>query len=461
LNYKNIALIGACSSLSGLLFGYDAGIIASALLFIKTDFSIESSQIGLMVAMVPLGALISSIFSGFFVDILGRKRALVITALLFIVGSVFCSSAIYLSHLILGRLILGLAIGIGSCVSPVYTAELAEERHRGWLVNLYVLSVQIGIFFSFLVGYLLSGARNWRLMIFIGVFPAIILIVGVLFLPESPRWLILQNKHSLAQKIMERLYGREESVKMLEDILVVMKNSGENGSSKKSALRILLSEPRLLKILFIGVSVSVFTQTVGINIFNYYGPTIFEATGFSDPSKAIFYTMLFGATLVVSTFTSLFFIDRIGRRRPLILGTMSISLILLITAMGFYFIPEGKLLALLFLSCSMLFMIFHGVSIGPACFLIPSEIFPNRIRALCMGVSVATNWLANFIISTYTPRVIDTFGIYFLFFIFLFLTICGLFIFYFFVPETKGISLERIEKNVIRGVKCRDLGSNL
>jgi sugar porter (SP) family MFS transporter len=457
LNYKNILTIGICSSLSGLLFGYDAGIIASALLFIKKDFFIDSSQIGLMVAMVPLGAFFSSIFSGYFTDLVGRKKALLLTAILFILGSMLCSIAFSLHLLIIGRFILGTAIGIGSCVSPVYTSELAEKRHRGWLVNLYVLSVQMGVFSSFLVGYLLSNIGNWRLMIAIGIVPALFLTLGIFFLPESPRWLFMKNKDKLARKIMINLYGEEESNRISKDILSVIKK--DNSSTvNSSSLGILLRQPRLLKILFIGVSVSIFTQTVGINIFNYYGPTIFEATGFSEPSEAIFYTMLFGATLVISTFSSLFFIDRVGRRKPLIIGMSLISLVLLITTGGFYSLQEGKILALLFFFCSVFFMIFHGTSIGPVCFLIPSEIFPNRIRGLCMGISVSSNWLINFIISTYTPKVIEDFGVSSLFCIFLILTVLGTFIFYFFVPETKGISLENIEKNVVKGVKCRDLG---
>lgn len=161
----NIYMIATCSALSGLLFGYDAGIISGALLFIKQTFPITSSQEGWLVAMVPLGALCSSIISGEISDLIGRKKTLFLTAIFFIIGSLLCAAAESVTLIVVGRLILGIAIGVGSSTSPVYTSELADEKQRGWLVNLFVVFIQLGVFVSFVMAYLLSFSGNWRYMI--------------------------------------------------------------------------------------------------------------------------------------------------------------------------------------------------------------------------------------------------------------------------------------------------------
>ena len=383
--------------------------------------------------------------------IFGRKKTLFFTALFFIIGALLSGLTKDVLFLIIGRLIIGIAIGVGSCVSPVYTSELADEKQRGWLVNLFVVSVQIGVFLSFVISYSLSHSANWREMIMLGIIPAVILGVGVFFLPESPRWLVVKNKISSATNILTRLYGREKAEKEVADIKEV-------SAKEKINLKILIEEPRYFKVVFIGVAVSFFTQTVGINAFNYYAPTIFQKTGFATPSQATFYTMFMGLMLVISTISSLFFIDRIGRKKPLLLGTAGILLTLLVITVGFALIKNPLILGWLFLISAIVFMAFHGISIGPACFLIPSEVFPTKVRGLGMGISVAFNWGANVIVAAMLPLVIQYFGVATLFAAFFILTILAWFVFHYFIPETKGTSLEQIERNILANVKSRDLG---
>src|SRR3990167_7865538 len=439
LQKTNITIIAICSALSGLLFGYDAGIISGALLFIKKSFILTNIEIGCIVAMVPVGALFSSIFSGKISDIFGRKKTLFFTALFFIIGALLSGLTKDVLFLIIGRLIIGIAIGVGSCVSPVYTSELADEKQRGWLVNLFVVSVQIGVFLSFVISYSLSHSANWREMIMLGIIPAVILGVGVFFLPESPRWLVVKNKISSATNILTRLYGREKAEKEVADIKEV-------SAKEKINLKILIEEKRYFKVVFIGVAVSFFTQTVGINAFNYYAPTIFQKTGFATPSQATFYTMFMGLMLVISTISSLFFIDRIGRKKPLLVGTIGILLTLLVITVGFSVVRNPMGLGWIFLISAIVFMAFHGISIGPACFLIPSEVFPTKVRGLGMGVSVAFNWGANVIVAAMLQLVIEYFGVATLFAAFFILTILAWFVFHYFIPETKGTSLEQIER---------------
>lgn len=448
-----ILLVAVCSALSGLLFGYDAGIISGALLFIKKTFTpISSEEIGWIVAMVPIGALISSVFSGKASDIFGRKKTLFFTAVFFIVGALISALSHSIAQLILGRLIIGIAIGIGSCISPVYTSELAPEKQRGWLVNLFVVSIQLGIFLSFVVGFLLSGSGNWRAMIALGIIPAVICAFAVLFLPESPRWLVVKNKIAAAHKVLQDLFGTAKADQEIAEIKEVV-------SLDRVNFKVLLQEPKFFKVIFIGAAVSFFTQTVGINAFNYYAPSIFQKTGFATPSQATFYTMFMGLMLALSTISSLFFIDRIGRKRPLLIGTSGILFILLVISLSFSLIINPMVLGWIFLICAIVFMAFHGISIGPACFLIPAEIFPARVRGLGMGISVAFNWGANVIVAAALPSVIQHFGVAVLFAAFFVITIIGWLIFYFYIPETKGTTLEQIECNVLANVKSRDLGN--
>lgn len=448
---KRIMLVAICSSLSGLLFGYDAGIISGSILFMKDFFRLSTWEVSVVVSVVPLGAMLSALFSGYFSDLYGRKKLLYFSSTCFIIGTLFCYVASSFIILVMGRIIIGLAIGIGSCVSPVYTSELSHKEQRGQLVNLFVLSVQIGVFISFTIGYLLSNSGNWQLMIMIGIIPAILFLLGVIFLDESPRWLVLMGKSHQASLVLNKFYTPEETENIIKDIKSTI-------GTNKATLQSIIEQPRFLKIIAVGVIISVFTQTVGINAFNYYAPTIFQSTGFARPSESTFYTMLMGLSLVLSTFSSLFYVDKIGRRKPLIFGTIAIIFILASIILGFSFITDNLLLGFLFFVCSVLFMIVHGLSIGPACFLIPSEVFPNKIRGLGMGVSITTNWLSNVIIAALIPFILDYLGTPVLFAIFLILTIIGLVLFIFFIPETKGASLENIEKNILANVALRDIG---
>lgn len=447
----NLYMIAACSALSGLLFGYDAGIISGALLFIKQTFPITSSEEGWLVAMVPLGALISSIVSGKISDLIGRKKTLFLTAIFFIVGSLFCAIAQSVVWVVMGRLILGIAIGIGSSTSPVYTSELADEKQRGWLVNLFVVFIQLGVFVSFVMAYLFSFSGNWRYMIGLGVIPALILLLAVFLLPESPRWLVAKNRIQEALKVLSQLYSHQEAKNKIKDIADI-------AIKEKVNFLALFEEKRYLKVIFIGAAVSFFTQTVGINAFNYYAPTIFQKTGFASPSTATFYTMFMGLMLVVSTISSLFFIDKIGRKKPLLVGTFGILLTLLAITLGFAFVTNPTALGWIFLISAIVFMAFHGMSIGPACFLIPAEVFPLRFRGLGMGVSVAFNWGANVIVAGLVPVIIGHYGVAVLFAAFFVITIVAWFVFYYYIPETKGTTLEQIERNVLVNLRCADLG---
>ena len=455
LNKHNIRLIliAICSGLTGLLFGYDAGIIASAIIFIKKTFNVDPAEIGWIVAMVPLGALLTAMISGYISDFAGRKKALFGTAIFFIAGTFMSAFAGSVMTLMIGRLLLGLAIGLGSSISPIYTAELAADNKRGWLVNMFVTSLQGGVFLSYVTGYFFSNSGDWRLMLLIGIIPAGILGVGAIFLPESPRWLAMKGKTDKALKVLTQIYNKTEATKIVKEVTRTVSRETKDAIN----WRTLFDKPKFLKVLFIAVAVAFFTQTVGINAFLYYGPTIYEHAGLSA-TRATLLAIPMGFTLFIATVASLFFIDKIGRKKPLMLGTAGILILLIAITIGFHLFNAPMIISVYFFICALLFMVCHGLSIGPACFLIPSEVFPGKIRGLGMGTAVAVIWGVNVLVSAYTPVIIAKYGPASLFAGFFILTAIGFIIFWRFVPETKDVSLETIENNVLDNLPCRKLG---
>jgi sugar porter (SP) family MFS transporter len=317
-------------------------------------------------------------------------------------------------------------------------------------VNTFVVMIQFGVFLSFAVGYFLSTDEAWRLMIALGVIPALMLGFATFILPESPRWLVVHHQKKQALEVFSQIYDAvlaKQQVEEIEKVLAHQKNTRSN-----------LFQPQFLRVILIGAAVSFFTQTIGINVLNYYAPSIFQSTGFASAEAATRMTMFMGLVLTLSTISSLFFIDKIGRRLPLLVSMLGILFSLFLIAGAFTFISNPLWLGWAMFIGTVIFMVFHGVGVGPACFLIPSEIFPARVRGFGMGVSVACNWGANVIVAYLTPVALGSIGAANLFYILFAVTIVGWIVFYLYVPETKNVSLEVIETNILDNVRSRDLG---
>lgn len=448
--FRNLYFIALAAALSGLLFGYDAGIISGAMLFIKKTFLLNDTEIGLIVSAVPLGALISAMFSGKINDLVGRKKILLATAIFFAVGSLVCSVTDNVTGLIIGRFLLGFAVGMSSSSAPMYIAEMAAKKHRGQLVTLYLIAVNGGLFVSYVVAYSFAHAGLWRYMLGLGMVPAAILIICAFALPESPRWLVLKGKLTKATAILEKLHGAIKAQQEIHEIQSIRREA------KLSLATILRSG--YLRVILLGIMVSIFTQAVGINAIIYYAPTIFQKTGFNKATVSILATMGIGLTVTLAAAFAASFIDKVGRRKLLLSGLAGIILSLILIISSFHFITDQQTLGWMMLLGSILFVACQGLSVGPACFLIPAEIFPAKIRGTGMGISIAFNWLTNALVAFLFPIMLDRYGIASSFSIFLMLSVIGWLLFYFYVPETKNISLERIELNALAGTKTRYLG---
>lgn len=446
---QNIYFIAFIAAISGLLFGYDAGIISGSMLFIKKAFSINSAQVGMIVSAVPLGALFSALAIGKITDLIGRKKVLIATATLFIMGSLLCGFALNVDALIAGRLLLGFAVGMSSSLAPLYIAEMAIEKNRGFLVTLYLIAINFGIFVSYVVAFIFSYSGSWRTMMILGLFPALFLGFAALLLPESPRWLILKNKFEKARQILEKIHGQ---IKAKTEFFAIQKVIVEEATIPARL------DKNYLRILFLGAIVSIFTQAVGINAIIYYAPTLLQKTGFGQASVSIFASIGIGFTVTLAAIFAAFFIDKFGRRRLLLSGLGGIILSLVLIVLAFHFIENPHVLGWTVLAGSIFFVACQGISVGPACFLIPSEIFPVKIRGTGMGISIAFNWLTNFLVALLFPIVLDQYGAAISFSVFLVISIIGWIVFYFYVPETRNISLEKIETDLRAGIKTRYLG---
>ncbi|MCX7121686.1 MAG: sugar porter family MFS transporter [Gammaproteobacteria bacterium] len=446
----NINFIALCAAISGLLFGYDAGIISGAMLFIKKTFYINNTQIGEMVGAVPFGALISSLIIGKLSDFYGRKKLLLTTAILFSIGSLSCAIANSAYMLILSRLLIGFAIGMSSSLSPVYIAEIAEKAKRGKLVTLYLISINFGIFISYLTNLSLAYTESWRVMLGLGVIPAMVLLAGSFFLPESPRWLIIKGKINDGKNILEKTHGKEKAKLELNKIDFILKN--KNSSFK------FIFQSKFFKLIVLGALIGIFTQAVGINAIIYYAPTIFQKTGFNKVIASMLATLGIGFTVTLSAIIAANLIDKFGRRTLLLTGLFGIILSLCIIILSFSYIHNPIILGWFVLIGFISFVACQGLSVGPACFLLPAEIYPARIRGIGMGISITFNWLTNFLVAFLFPVAINTIGIICVFKIFLLLSIAGFVIFYFYIPETKKTSLENIEINIMKNEKLRWIG---
>lgn len=443
-----IALVAA---LAGLLFGFDVGVISGAQLFLKQAFSLSASQQGLIVSGVPFGALVASALCGKFNDVLGRRNNLIFTAVLFIIGTLGCATAHSVGTLIVFRVIVGLAIGVGSFSAPLYISEVSEEQHRGGLVTLNQLAIVIGILAAYCVDYAFTSTENWRGMFVAGLVPALLLFALAWLLPESPRWLMVRNKVEKAKAILRRIHGNEEAEKEFKELRQVI--GLEHKSSKQK------SDKNFSKVLWLGILVSILTQAVGINAIIYYAPTIFKLTGFSQNTTAVLATVGVGAVNVIFTIIAVRLLDAFGRRPLLLTGVAGIIISLVIMVISFSAdIQHHIILAWFTFFAAIMFVACQAFSTGPMCWLIPSEIFPTNVRGMGMGLSVAFNWGTNVVVAFFFPIVLTQWGGVTSFAIFLVIAISAWIYFYKHVPETKGVTLEHIEANLYAGMKTRDLG---
>lgn len=449
LNLVSLSLI---ASLGGFLFGYDTAVISGTLSMVRKQFELNAGMEGWYVSSALLGCILGVSGAGWLSDRYGRKSVLLLTGSLFSVSAIGCAMSLSFTTLVIYRLVGGLGVGIASMLSPLYISEISPPSMRGRLVTLYQFAITIGILSAYFVNVWLLNSSNdpgfenmaniqlifkeevWRGMLGMEAVPAISFFILILFIPKSPRWLVVKGQSDQARKVLTSLVGIEEAkqeIAEIEDTLAL-----EGGSWK------MLLAPGIKMAVFIGVALAVLQQFTGIDAIIYYGPRIFEEAGF-ELSEALGGQVIIGLINVVFTVIAIFTIDIFGRKRLLIAGTtgMLFSLILI----GILF-ATGSAGGMLLLSLILVFIACFAFSLGPVVWVILSEIYPTKIRGRAMSIATIAVWIGTSIIGQLIPLSLDNLGPDITFWIFAFFCLPTIYIGWKLLPETKGRTLEEIER---------------
>lgn len=434
-NQRFIYTISAVVALGGILFGFDLVIISGTIPFFKDHFNLDEVQTGWAVGSINLGAAIGALISGRMSSVFGRKKVLISCAFLFALTGIWTGWATSFGWFVLARLSSGIAVGMAALVCPIYISEMAPASLRGRLVSFYQLAIVSGLLLAYLSNYLLlnTGVNNWRWMFSSQALPAIFFFTGLFFVPESPRWLVKKGKSSDAQNVLTKIggedYGRSEIQNIEKSFATEIKENIKD-----------IFRPDVRQIIIIGALVAIFSQAGGQNSLFSYAPTIFQHAGVAT-EDAFLQSIIIGLVNFIFTFVAIAFIDKIGRRKLLLIGSLLLGLDAFALAGSFYW-DASPILILAFV---LGFIAIYAATLGPVTWVILSEIFPNRIRSNAMAAATLCLWVANFFTTASFPILKEHFGLFGAFAIH-----AGICIIYFIfiirkIPETKGKSLEEIE----------------
>jgi len=450
-NLLIIYVIAFVAALAGLLFGYDTGVISGAILFLKDQFNLTSVLVEKVVSSVLLGAVMGAAFSGAVADKLGRRRSIVITGILFSLGAIGSAFASSIPVLIACRFMIGLAIGVASYVAPLYISEISPADVRGALVSLNQLMITCGIVVSYLVDYALTlGRDEWRWMFGLGAVPAVILLIGMIFLPESPRWLVSRGFIDKARKVLTRTGAGKSADTEIDNITKTL-------SEKKCCWREVF-QPWVRPALLVGIALAFFQQATGINTIIYYAPTIFEFAGFGSHRVAILATVGVGAVNVLMTLVAIWLLDKVGRKPLLYVGMTGMVLSLAVLGIAFYLPSMSGFLKWIAVGSVVVYIASFAISLGPIFWLMIAEIYPLKIRGRAMSLATVANWGFNMLVAATFLTLIEKLGKAGTFWLFSFVAVLGIVYCYFFVPETKGYTLEEIEEHLHSGQGLHKLG---
>lgn len=432
-----VTMVSWISALAGLLFGYDTGVIAGAILFVQKDFSLTRVQEEVVVAAVLLGAVIGASFGGKLADRFGRRKILIQVGILFIVGAIGTALAPTPIWLSIGRVVVGIAIGIASFTAPLYISEVSPAPIRGKLVSLNQLMVTIGMVVSYLADYGLADARAWRWMFGLAAIPALVLVIGLSFVPESPRWLMSQSEKRKARAVLEQI---RETADVGAELAEIEADLRLQEDSWRELLNVSLRRP-----LIVGIGLAIFQQFTGINTVLYYAPTIFEFAGLHSASAAILATVGVGVVMVLLTIVALRLLDRVGRR-PLLLYSL-VGMVLSLGVLGFaFFSPTlSSVVAWIAIISLPVYVACFAVGLGPVFWLLISEIYPLKIRGRAMSVATVIVWAANLLVALTFLSLLHTLGRSWTFWLYGIIGILAWIFVYRLVPETKGSTLEEID----------------
>jgi len=448
-----LSLICLVASLGGLLFGFDTAVISGTVSLVESLFGLSKLEVGWFTSSALVGCILGALVAGSLGDRYGRKPVLVVAGILFLVSGVGSAIPPTFGFLIMARLVCGIGVGIASVLSPMYISEFAPPHIRGRLVALYQFSIVTGILLAYLSNWLLqswsvthagaydeTGILNkilvtevWRSMLGMEIIPAIVFLLLLAFVPESPRWLIQQGFEERGKVILQKISGMRTAKHELEEIK-------ESLGQKRGKLKDLF-KPGLKTALMVGIGLSVFGQLTGVNAVIYYGPLILEQAGIQF-GNALQFQIILGLINLVFTILAMLVIDKLGRR-PLLIGGMMVVVVTLVLA-GILF-SAGRPDTTLIVVVLGVYIAAIAFSICAVIWVLTPEVFPNSVRGRAMSLATFSNWLTNALAAYLFPWYVATFGMHVGFFTFAVICLIATVFFWRFVPETKGMSLEQIE----------------
>ena len=426
-NTRLIVQISCVATLGGFLFGFDSGVINGTVDGLKQAFQSNAAEIGFEVASMLLGCAVGAFFAGRVADYWGRRAVLIVAAVLFLLSALGAGAATHATLFVMARLTGGFAVGAASIIAPAYIAEVAPARYRGRLATVQQIAIIGGLFSAFLSNYLLASAAGastgvlwlgqdaWRWMFWMQALPSTLFLVSLLFIPESPRFLVVRKREREAAGVLQRLYGESEARAKLAEIGASL---AQDRHRPKLSDLFDKARGRIRPIVWVGIGLATFQQLVGINVVFYYGAVLWQAVGFSE-SDALLINVLSGALSIGACLVAVMLIDRIGRKPLLWIGSVGMTVTLAVVAWAFMhagILAGGRLSLPPAMGASALvaanaYVVFFNMSWGPVMWVMLGEMFPNQIRGSCLAVAGAAQWISNFGITISFPMLLAGIGL--------------------------------------------------
>ncbi|CAL9333437.1 Major myo-inositol transporter IolT [Streptomyces sp. enrichment culture] len=446
---RRLRLITLIATFGGLLFGYDTGVINGALPYMTEDLGLTPVTEGMVTSSLLLGAALGAVAGGHLSDTRGRRRGILLLAVLFFVGALGCTLAPTTAIMVVARFVLGLAVGGASVTVPVYLAEVSPAERRGALVTRNELMIVSGQLLAFTCNAVIArvGGESggvWRWMLVLATLPAVVLWFGMLVMPESPRWLASRGRFHDAFEVLRQIRSQQRAEAELSEVSAL---SAKDEQEKLGGWQDMRTTPWVRRLMLVGFGIAIVQQITGVNTIMYYGTQILTDAGFASDS-ALTANIANGVISVAATFVGIWLLGRVDRRPMLLTGQAGTTGALLLIGVFSLTLPEGTGRALAVLAMTVTFLAFQQGAISPVTWLTLSEIFPMRMRAFGMGVAAVVLWLTNFAIGLVFPSLVAGIGISATFFLFVVLGVAAIAFVKRYVPETRGRSLETLEKEL-------------
>jgi SP family galactose:H+ symporter-like MFS transporter len=431
-----VILTSVTIALGGFLFGYDTAVISGAILFVRQQFHLSSIETEAAVSIVLAGALLGAAIGGYLGDRFGRRPTMLVIALIYGVFGATTGLANGAAVFVLSRFFVGAAVGVSSMLTPLYIAELAPADIRGVLVTLNQLAISTGVVVAYYVDYLLAGSGSWRWMFISAVVPAILLLVGLLYLPETPRWMASQGRFEDAENILTKIESPQE---VERDISELRQITGTDNLRLRDLFHRRFSKP-----LIVGIVLAIFQQITGVNTIVYYAPTIFQMVGFTNASNAILATFLIGFVGLIAVIVSMFLVDRLGRRPLLLVSLAGMCVILFHLA---HILAQPSPTKWMVVGDIVFYLAAFCIGLGPIFWLLISEIYPTTVRGQAMSVATVVIWASDFLVTATFLTLVEHLGMPNCFRLFATLSLAAFIFSFWMVPETRGRTLEEIENS--------------